>query len=389
MYSYRKGKTNWIFARYVLGTGTALAMAIVAVCPATAQVGPQLIRGFPGMVYTMSNDAAGNELLAFDRAPDGTLTMAGAYATGGLGAGEGLGSQAGIAISADHRWVFVVNAGSNDVSAFQATPGGLMLRDVEPTLGVQPVSVAVHGDLLYVLNADGAGAIQGFEVSNEGDLTPIMDSMRPLSGAAMTAPAQIGFTPDGGVLVVTEKATSLIDTYVVLGDGTTSGPNVFASSGQTPFGFDFTSRGSLLVSEAFGGGAAMSAASSYSVAADGALEVISASIESYQTAACWLVVNPNNRQAYTTNTGSNTITGYVIDGADNLSLLDGDGVTAFSGDGTGPLDAAFTTNGRFLYILNAGSHEIAVFRVHKPDGSLMLIQTVSDLPEAANGMAAH
>ena len=389
MYWHKQGKVNWVSAQRMLSTGMAIALAIASVCPAGTRIAEQA-KGAPGAVYTMSNDAAANEVLAYDRAADGTLMMIGAYATGGMGAGEGLGNQGGVAISANHRWVFVVNAGSNDISAFEATPGGLMLRDVEPSLGARPVSVAVHGDLLYVLYADGAGAIHGFHVGDEGDITPIMDSMRPLSGAAMTAPAQIGFTPDGSVLVVTEKATNLIDTYVVVADGTTAGPNVYASSGETPFGFDFTSRGSLLVSEAFGGAEAMAAASSYSVAPDGTLEVISATVQSSQTASCWLVVNPNSRYAYTTNTPADTISGYAIDGAtDSLSLLDEDGVTVFSGEGTGPLDAAFASNGRFLYVLNSGSHEIAAYRVHKPDGSLMWIQTVPGLPETANGMAAH
>jgi 6-phosphogluconolactonase len=389
MYWQRRTEVNRISARSMLSAGTAIALVIASVCPAAAQIRAQL-KGSPGAVYTMSNDATGNELLAYDRAANGTLTTIGSYATGGLGAGEGLGNQGGVALSAGHRWVFAVNAGSNDISAFEATPAGLVLRDVEPALGARPVSVAVYGDLLYVLHADGAGAIHGFRVSDEGDVTPIMDSMRPLSGADMTAPAQIGFTPDGGVLVVTEKATNLIDTYVVLADGTTSGPNVFASSGQTPFGFDFTSRGSLLVSEAFGGADDMAAASSYSVAPDGTLEIISGTVRSFQTAACWLVVNPNSRHAYTTNTPADTISGYVIDGGtDSLSLLDEDGVTVFSGEGTGPLDTAFSTNGRFLYVLNSGSHEIAVYRVCKRDGSLMLIQTLPGLPETANGMAAH
>ncbi|MHC4093484.1 MAG: lactonase family protein [Planctomycetota bacterium] len=338
----------------------------------------------------MSNAAEGNEILAYRRAADGSLMSSGVYSTGGLGTGEGLGNQGGVILSEDHHRLFVVNAGSNDISAFDVTPNGLALTDVEPSLGDLPVSVAVYHNLLYVLNAGGAGSIQGFTVSNDGDITPIADSMRPLSGEEVTAAAQVGFTLHGGVLVVTEKATSLIDTYVVHADGTTSGPFVFDSSGQTPFGFDVTSRGSVLVSEAFGGAPGMAAASSYSVAADGTLEIISGTVQNTQTAACWLVVNPNSRHAYTTNTPSGTISGYVIDAAtDSIELLDEDGVTFDVGEGTGPLDAAFSTNGRFLYVLNSGSHEIGVFRVHKNNGSLMAIQTVPGLPETANGMAAH
>jgi 6-phosphogluconolactonase len=371
-------------ARLLLGVCAAAAVGLFTASPAAAQSS----RG-PGDVYTMSNDAEGNEILAYNRGANGMLTPAGVYETGGLGSGGGLGNQGGVVLSENHHWLFVVNAGSNDISAFRVTSHGLMLTDVEPSLGELPVSLTVYEDLLYVLNAGGAGSIQGFTVSDDGDIMPLMDSMRPLSGAEMTGAAQIGFTPDGSVLVVTEKPTSLIDTYAVHDDGTTDGPFVYESNGQTPFGFDFTSRGSLLVSEAFGGAEGASAASSYTVAPDGTLSLVSASVPSGETAACWLVVNNNSRHAYTTNTGSGTISGYAIHRPhDSLDLM-GDGVAADVGEGTGPLDAAFSTNGRFLYVLNSGTHEISVWRVRKGNGGLMHVQTVAGLPETANGMAAH
>jgi 6-phosphogluconolactonase len=366
-----------------LGSAVMLSLSLVGAAAANTAHGP-------GSVYTMSNDAEGNEILAYHRGPKGMLTPAGVYETGGLGSGGGLGNQGAVILGAGHRWLFTVNAGSNDISAFRVTPHGLMLTDVEPSLGELPVSLTVYEDLLYVLNAGGAGSIQGFTVSDEGDIMPIMDSMRPLSGAEMTGAAQIGFTPDVSALVVTEKATNLLDTYVVHEDGLTDGPFVFESNGQTPFGFDFTSRGSVLVSEAFGGAEGASAASSYSVAPDGMLSLISGSVPSGQSAACWLIVNPNSRYAYVTNTGSGTITGYAIDtSSDSISLLDEDGVTADVGEGTGPLDADFSTNGRFLYVLNSGTHEISVWKVRKRDGSLMPVQVLAGLPETANGMAAR
>jgi len=393
---------NRISALCLSAAAAVMALAVASSCGAagagaapdiaapniTALGAADLAKGTPGAAYTMTNDDAGNELIAYDRAPDGTLSMGTSYSTGGMGAGEGLGNQGGIALSNNHRWIFVVNAGSNDVSVFEATPAGLELRDVEPSLGARPISVTVNGDLVYVLNADGAGSIHGFRVDDDGDLTPITDSMRPLSGAMMTDPAQIGFTPDGAVLAVSEKATSQLDTYVVQPDGTTTGPNVFASNGQTPFGFDFSKRGRLLVSEAFGGGPGMSAASSYDVAPDGTLSVISPSVPSGETAACWLIVNPNGRHAYTTNTAAGTVSSYAIaGGSDELSLHDA--VAATTGDMTAPIDAAFSANGSFLYILNSGTNEIAVFQENKRDGSLTMIQTITGLPATANGLAAH
>lgn len=366
--------------------------ACAAILPATLSVETfaSSPRGHAGAVYTMSNSAMGNEVIAFNRAADGTLTPGAAYATDGMGTGGGLGNQGGVTLSQNHRWLLAVNAGSNTVSVFKVAPDGLTLADVEPSLGERPVSVTIQGELVYVLNAAGGGSIQGFTIGGTGDMTPIADSMRPLSGAEMTGPAQIGFTRNGGVLVVTEKATNLIDTFVVRDDGTTSGPNVFASSGPTPFGFDFTAFGSLLVAEASGEAAGQAAASAYSVAPDGTLDVLSGSVGNFQTAACWLIVSPNSRYAYTTNTPAGTISGYrIASGVGSIMLLPDDGVTFDVGAGTGPLDADFSTNGRFLYTLNSGSHEIGVFRVDYVDGSLTAVQFLPGLPETANGMAAH
>src|SRR5690348_3142899 len=71
-----------------------------------------------GAVYALSNDAAGNAVLVYDRADDGTLTAAGSVATGGLGLGAGLGSQGALVFGKKNKYLFAVNAGSNDISVF-------------------------------------------------------------------------------------------------------------------------------------------------------------------------------------------------------------------------------------------------------------------------------
>src|SRR5712691_8242576 len=104
--------------------------------------------------------------------------------------------------------------------------------------------------------------------------------------AANDNPPQLGRTPDATVLAVTDKGSRRIATYRVDGYGLPHGPQVFASSGSTPFGFNFGKRNQLFVSEAPG-----SAASSYSVSQTGQVSVISASVADHQSAACWLVVS--------------------------------------------------------------------------------------------------
>jgi hypothetical protein len=64
-----------------------------------------------------------------------------------------------------------------------------------------------------------------------------------------------------------------------------SGNRLNTSNGMTPFGFAFNNAGTLVVSEAFGGAANQSAASSYEAAEDGTLNVISGSVPNSQTAS--------------------------------------------------------------------------------------------------------
>jgi hypothetical protein len=340
--------------------------------------------GSAGAVYALTNAPAGNAVVVWNRAADGSLTLAGSYSTGGLGSGAGLGSQGAIVLSKNNRLLFAVNAGSNDISTFQVDDAGLTLVDRVPSGGTLPTSLTVSNDLLYVLNAGGSGNITGFVVSKKGRLAPIPDSTRPLSGDA-TAPGQVSFSPDGELLVVTERATNLIDTYVVDEDGRATGPVSHASSGTTPFGFAFSKRGDLIVSEANGapGG---SAASSYNVDDDGNLEVVSASIPTNQGAACWVVITKNGRYAYTANAASGSISGFRVGRDGSLSLLNADGRTGVTGDN--PTDMALSHNSQFLYARIGRTGSIAAFEV-QADGSLRPIAGASGLPANSAGLAAR
>jgi len=264
--------------------------------------------GFSGVVYTMTNNAAGNAIQEFYRAADGTLTMGKSFSTGGLGSGSGLGSQGAIALSPDGWWLFAVNAGSNEVSVFSVRGTDLSLVDKVSSQGSDPISLTYNHGLLYVLDAGNSGNIAGFKVAFNGHLFYLPGSNQLLSNqgaGAAPSPEEIGFTPDGENLVVSEKGSNLIDTYT-LRFGVAHGPVVNASSGPAPYGFDFSDRDTLIISEA-----ANSAVSSYKVS-DKGIKVITGSLVDTQAAACWLVVSPNGKYAYAANAASGTISGYRI-----------------------------------------------------------------------------
>jgi 6-phosphogluconolactonase (cycloisomerase 2 family) len=334
--------------------------------------------GRTGNVYTETNATSGNSILVFERSADGTLSAATSIPTGGLGTGANLGSQGALALEESRQWLFAVNGGSNDISVIHLNDGTVASR--VSSGGIMPISITVSDGWVYVLNAGGAGNISGFAWDHQGNLTPISGSTRPLGGAG---PAEIKFNPDGNVLVVTEKATSTIDTYTVA-DGIASGPVSHPSSGQTPFGFDFGHRNTLVVSEA-----TVSAASSYRVSGDGAVNVVSPSVAGPgQKAACWLVVTGNGRFAYTANAGSGTITGYAVAPNGSVALLDANGITGTTGGH--PIDEALSRNSKFLYVLNTGAGVLGInaFAVQS-DGSLTSLPSTGGTPASAVGLVAR
>jgi 6-phosphogluconolactonase len=339
----------------------------------------------PGAVYLTNNDAGGNDILVFTRTADGSLAPADEVPTGGLGTSQGLGNQLALVLTHDQRRLYVVNAGSDDISGFDVTAGGLALIGAPvPSGGVLPISLTVHGDLLYVLNAGNGGNVSGFRIAPDGSLTSIPGSSQPLSGVN-SGPAQIQFTPNGDVLVVTEKSTNTITTYVVGADGRAGAPRTVASAGQTPFGFSFDTRGDLVVSEAGGTGNGLSTASSYRVGGDGALTLVSGAIATTQVAACWIAIGANGRHAYTTNTGSGTVSELAIGAGASLSLENA--VAGVTGPDSRPQDADFTPGGRYLYVRNAGG-SVSGFRVER-DGALSPIGEFGPIPTFASGIAAR
>ena len=369
------------------GMFARVAMALLVMVGLAALAGggvASAASGSAGAVYAITNAAAGNEVAVFSRADDGTLTAAGSVATGGLGTGAGLGSQGALAFGKEGKLLFVVNAGSNEISAFKVEKAGLTLVDRVASGGVTPISLTTHDDTLYVLNAGGNGNITGFRIKDGGKLAPLPDTTRPLSGGA-TGPAQVQFNPDGDLLAVTEKATKTIDLYRI-DNGAITGPFSQPSVGVTPFGFAFDENNRLIISEAFGGAPGAGAVSSYSVADDGAITPVTGSLGNGQGAPCWVALSKNGRYAYVTNTGSGTVSAYKVGEAGTLTLLNA--AAGITGTGTGPVDLDVSKNGRYLYVRN-GSGTISTFRVQSSGALVSLGTTAAALPRGSAGIAVR
>lgn len=365
-----------------------LMYGLIFLAATTFMAGESRAQAAPGALYVASNAQASNTILKFNRFTDGRIEPAGEFSTGGKGVGEGLGNQGGLFLTNDDKFLFVVNAGSNDISVLEVGEERLTLVDRKPSGGLHPISVTENHGVLYVLNngsaAGGTDNISGFRVSKKGHLTPIAGSTRPLSAPA-TGPAEIRFDQEGETLIVTEKNTNIIDMYSLNDRGLAYGPSSTASNGVTPFGFAFGKRGQLFVTDAAGGAPNASALSAYDLRATG-LHAIESAAATHQSSACWAAVTHDGRFVYTANTASNTISGFSIDHNGRLNLLNEDGRTA-STEGA-PADLAFSNGDRFLYVINGASRSISGFRVSE-DGSLTPIGGFSGLPAGTTGLAAR
>lgn len=361
-----------------------------------------------GAVFALTNAADGNAVAVFARASDGTLSLREHVPTDGLGSGgdaplepaDALGSQAPLVLSQDARWLFAVNAGSDDISVFRAEGSQLTLTDRVPSGGLFPASLAVHGDLVYVLNSGGQGNLTGFRRMHDGALVPIPNSTRNLAVDGdnpprfIVSPAQVGFDPSGDHLVVTIKGTNEIRVFGIDRDGVPSAtPVVSDSAGTAPFGFSFDRHQHLVVVEPFGsaevGTEKAGAVSSYDILSDDHLQRLSVSEPNFQTATCWLAITRNGRFAYATNNVSSTVSGYRIGRDGTLTRMNADGVTAHSGHR--PVDLATSFDGRFLYVVNAGAGTISAFAINGRDGSLSPLGEVAGLPvdDGAVGIAVR
>jgi 6-phosphogluconolactonase (cycloisomerase 2 family) len=332
-------------------------------------------------VYVQTNEAERNRVIAFQRADDGTLDELGSYPTGGAGDGVAhLTSQGSLALTGDRRHLLVANAGSGDLSLFDVSADKPQLVQTIET-GSAPKSIAEHAGLVYVLNTGGP-SIVGFRIA-DGRLEPLPQAEHALADGS--DPAQIGFTPDGSMLAVTERGTNAIALYPVDDSGRLGEPQVQASSGPTPYGFAFTRGGTLVVTEAFGAEVGRAAASSYVVQA-GSIMPASRSIGNGRSEICWAVISKDDRFAFTTNFADGAVSRYAIADDGTLTLEDATAGIAVEGQ-TGLRDEDLSGDGRFLYAIDADTRRVFGWEVDS-NGSLSPIGSWDGLPATVAGLAA-
>jgi 6-phosphogluconolactonase (cycloisomerase 2 family) len=325
-----------------------------------------------GFVYVQTNGAEENEVVVFARRSNGKLARRGSYLTGSKGSGEPhLPSQGSVVL--DGGRLFVTNAGSDDVTVFAVDGDRLEVLDRVASGGSTPRSVAVRGESVYVLNTGGE------------------TNVARLGGSAVSLPegsdpAQVAFTPDGRTLLVTDRASDSIHAFAVGDDGGLGDRVTHRSSGATPYGFDITPDGVLVVTEAAGAQVGKASASSYKLDGPGRLEPVSGAVANTRSEVCWAVISKDGRTAFVTNFGDGTISTYAIGSDGSIELREA--IAATTVDGTpGIRDEALTSDGEYLYALHADTGQVFGWKV-EADGALAPVGAANGLPLTAAGLAA-
>jgi len=268
--------------------------------------------------------------------------------------------------------VLAADAGSNQISVARIQQDG-SLRPVETgpvsSGGIKPISIAVHGNLVYVANGGPVGSnYTGFTLNAGGRLTPIPGSTVPLPDNAL--PGDVLFNGTGSILVGArvgpDAGPSYIDSFVVGRNGrlTAAPGSPFPAQRIGPFGSEFSpANPSLLFVSNAHDGPGNGTVSAYNVAANGVLTPVAGSpFADMQTAPCWVEISHDGRYLFAINTGSTTISRYSIGANGALTLL---GSTAFQGpSGLRPFDARLDPTGSYLYVVDAGRALVSAFAVN-------------------------
>ncbi len=355
---------------------------MLTVSPAAQSAAPSQIQS--GFVYVMTNQPTGNTVVQYRRASSGLLTQVATTSTGGLGGtGNGagaldpLGSQDSLVLSGDGTRLLAVNAGSNELSTLGAGGSGLKLLSKVASGGEFPNSVALYGNLVYVLNAHGIPNVSGFRLDAEGVLHPISGSTRALPGGTSAAPHDIMFSPDGARLLVTEGGTNEIDVFAIGDDGRITNVTTQSSTGG-PFGLRFGRDGVLGVTEAGAG-----ALATYQLTDQNTLNVVSSPIPDGQMATCWLSMTLNGH-TFVSNTGSGNLSSYQTSADGTAALVKP--VAASIAPGA-PIDSALASDGNFLYVEDSARGSVFFFMLH--GNSLVRIGSLNGLPTTLQGIVAQ
>ena len=190
----------------IAGVG-GLALAATALLAGPAQASSS---DHSAPVFVQTDNLAGNTIVAYDRAADGSLTRPVSTDRRQRRRAHGsvvdhLASQGSLAFDRTRGLLYAVNAGSDTVTVFAVHGDRLTRRQVITSGGDFPVSIAVRGNLVYVLNARDGGSVQGY--LRIGDLLVRVPAWHRSLGLDPTQTPEFTNTPGPGRLYPGRRAS--------------------------------------------------------------------------------------------------------------------------------------------------------------------------------------
>lgn len=384
-------------------------------------------------VYVVTNKADENSIIGFTHDGEGGFIDLGEFPTGGRGTGDlevpGLSprddshplldgqdpliSAYAIQKTQDGRFVLVVNPGDGTISSMKVNDDKTLTAvSTVKSGGAFPISIANHGDSVFVVNigkSNFKGRLTSFKIGGDGTLTAVEDSVRKL-GRYGGRPSAVGVTPNGKHVVVTQVLSGVIGVYAQEDGKLSKKPVSTINSPQVdktrflanPVGFDFISKPNgdsiLVVTEArnFAPGLQLtkrdgqfffetSSMSSYRITADGGISMITGDAltgtarEGGQRANCWIGLSADGKYAYGVNALDSSITSYSVADDGSLSMLN---ETAFkSPDYAFLTDIYRSSDGRFFYQLHGFGGQVTTLKVEDDGGLTKVGVWDGDVPE--------
>ncbi len=302
-------------------------------------------------VYTITNPNGANSIAAYERNTEtGELTFQGTYPTGGRGTGAIIDSQSPLIVDPTGAFLIAVNSASNDISvmAIQADGSLSIVGSPISSRGIDPVSLAISGDLLYVANLGNAttpASYAGFFLNVDGTLTRIKRIIELNIG---DNPTQILFNQAGNLLIGLQLGNRVINCFRIKASGRLRSVGELANqSGPFAGVFNPLNDAQLIV-----GDVRLPGAVSYTVTKQGDIQQISAIRNAPERAACWIIANRTGEFYWVSNTGTNSLSLFSLDSNGALNLVSSHSTLAY---GRLPFELAVDRDNRFLYELNVAS----------------------------------
>ena len=362
-------------------------MSVPVALLAVAMAGPAVASGHGGRdgnrgpepVYLDGNTAGANTIAGFVRNGNGSLTAlpGSPFAAGGAGL-AGVPSQDAVKFADHGRYLLAVDAGSNQISVLRVGwHGSLTPVPGSPfsSGGVEPNSIAVHDDLVYVSNL-GSPNYTGFFLTPWGSLRPIPNSTVTLPAGENTGDIVInneGTKLIGAVIGGTTPGSSVINAFRVNWDGrlAVAPGSPYPAQGLGAFGSEFSpiNPNQVFVSNAHNG-PGLGTVSAFEDSWNGALSPIGASpFADNQTAPCWLVVSHDGRRLYALNTGTGSVSSYSVAADGTLTLLASTPLTDAAGGAITGTDVTVSNDDSTLYVNEAKNGTVGAYAIN-PDGSV-------------------